>query len=163
MNPYPSKISAILVISIILVILTLTIACGATTQLATINLQQSQIDEIIKETAYINSTDGWNFSIQSAEIKDGFIRVYGDYTPKGSPAVSGSLDTALKVEDGSLKGETVRVNIQGFAAPDQALKIVSGQVAQQIGKNVSEGKQQVVFESVVIQEGNLKIVLRFLP
>jgi hypothetical protein len=163
MKPTPPKLSIIVFIAIVLIIPVLTIACGAMTRLATINLHQSQIDEIVKETANINSTDGWGFIIQSAEIKDGFIRIYGDYTPQGSPMASGSLDTVLKVEDGSLKGETARVTFQGFAAPDQALKIVSNMVAQQIGKYASEGKRQAVFESATVEEGILKIVLRYRP
>lgn len=163
MKPCPSPLSALSLFTILLVIMALTIACGASTRLVTINLHESELNEIIQDSANITSMDGWSFVIQNIEIKDGFLRIHGDYTPLGSNMVSGSLDIALKAEDGSLKGEIEQIDIQGFVAPDQALTIVNNLVVQVIGKSVSEGKNQVEFESVDIQEGIVKIVFRFLP
>jgi len=163
MKSYSSPLPAILLAAFLVFILSLTIACGASTKLVTINLHEPEVNEIVHKTAHISSSEGWEFVINSAEIEDGFIRVLGDYTPSGSNPVSGSLNIVLKVKEGSLKGEIEQVNIQGFAAPDQALIIVNNQIAQQISTSVSEGTQQVEFESVDIQKGIVKIVLRSLP
>ena len=152
-----------LLFAIPLVVLIMTLACGSPTQLVTINIDQSDLDEEIQESAYIRSPDGWSFLINNAEIREGEIRINGDYTPMGSGTISGNLDTVLKVSDGSLKGEIMRVNFQGFVAPDQPLKAVNDMFVQQIVRSLSEGKNQVKFESVEIREGMIKIVYRFLP
>jgi len=146
-----------------LAILALTLACVSPTKLSTINLNQEELSKIVQTTANITSPDGWVFKLNSLEILDGFIRVNGDYTPMGSSPVSGSMDINLYVEEDHLKGKFEKVRFQGFAVADQPLKIVSDLIVQQIVSSVSEGKKEVKFESVHVEEGLIIIVLRYFP
>jgi hypothetical protein len=163
MKPRTQKLPEITLFIPFLLIIFLAIACGASTKLVSINLHEPQVNEILHKSAHITSSDGWGFIIQNVEIMDGFIRVQGDYIPPGRNVVSGSLDIGLKVDKDLLKGEIVKLDLPGFTASNQAFTIVNNLVVQQISKSVSEGKLEVKFESVEIQEGNIKIVLRYMP
>jgi hypothetical protein len=163
MKPHKRIFPAICLNFLLLLIIFLTIACGASTKLVSINLHEAQLNEILHKSANITSSDGWGFAIQNVEIMEGFIRVHGEYFPPNKNVVSGSMDISLAVDDGLLKGEIEKLDMPGFSATSPAFKIINNLVVQQISKFVSEGRLEVKFESVEIQKESVKIVLRYLP
>ena len=163
MKMYPLGLSKIPRLVIPMMVLVLIVACGSPTMLTTINLRDAEINQTLNKTPYIASPEGWAFKVQSAEIKDGFIRVYGDYTPRAIPTVSGSLDIALVVQDGQLKGEAKGMDFQDMTIPDAPIRQIANLLTQSLVQTVSDGKKEPKFESVEITEGLLKITLRFLP
>lgn len=154
------QMMGIFVIPILTIILTL--ACGASTKLVTLNLTEEKINNIIKDVEPSTDTVGLTFYPSGVELMDGFIRVLGDFQNESGEIIQGNFDIRIVVEEGELIVEVVDFDIPGFEANFDQFNEYLDSLALEFSNRVSSDFGDVEIVSVNITKDIMQIGFRLL-
>ena len=137
------------------------------TKLITINIQEDQVNRIIKESSGKIQGEGWTFIVQNVDMQDGFMRVYGDYQPEGKSSVAGSLDVNVSAAPPPaatlIKPEITAVDIEGLSLNDAHIQRLNQEIENGLSESAIEGRQSVTFDDIKVTDTALQVRIRFLP
>ena len=165
MKPSNRRLPAILIVLAVLVLASL--ACSLAdvnlksgSARITVTLNENEINRMIAHSDNtVNDPDLAIKEITGVELNQGFIRIIGKYDkPDGSEAI-GSYDVALSAENGELKAEITGVDIEGMDLNDERVQRMNTDVAEALDRSARESHGEVEYESVVISDSALTIVV----
>jgi hypothetical protein len=124
-----------------------------------INLTQDQINTILQKAMAENPDTSSELldTVTGVELHDGFIRLLGTAKSSDGSEVNASYDTALTAENDALKAQVVAVNIPRVDLTDPRIVKMNQQMADMLGKSVTESKGDVLFKEANVTEGNLHL------
>lgn len=139
------------------------LACGAPTQLVTINVNEDLADQTLDESADSFKGTDWVFTFDRVDLQKDLMRVHGSFKYDEQPAVNGYLDTTFSVDVGSLQTELLSENF-GDSHPAEEDLIVLVDTIEQVFKDAIAGdKNAVIYVSIEMIENLIKVQIRFLP
>lgn len=139
------------------------LACGAPTQLVTINLNEQRLDQVLVEDAESLQGEGWAFTYDNVELQEEWLRLHGTFMENDNPAVSGYLDIRLFENDGSLESELVDENFGDVHPSEVNLQSLVESVESAIEAAIADDLQAVRYILVEMLDDLVKIQIRFLP
>ena len=139
------------------------LACGAPTQLVTINVNEDLADQTLAESGDSFQGTNWVFNYERVDLQKDLMRVLGSFENKGQPAVNGYLDIAFSVAVGSLQAELLTANFGDFHPAEEDLLLLVEGIEQVFKDAIAGDKQAVQYVSVDMIEDLIKVQIRFLP
>ena len=139
------------------------LACGAPTQLVTINLNQDLADQTLGESADTFKGTNWTFLYDRVVLQEDLMRVHGSFQNEGQPAVIGYLDTAFSVDDSSLQADLLTADFGDFQPAEADLLVLTDGIEQVFKDAIAGEKKAVLFVAVEMLEDLIKVQIRYLP
>ena len=139
------------------------LACGAPTQLVTINLNEDLADQAIKESADSLKGTDWVFNYDRVDLQNDLMRVHGSFKYEEQPAVNGYLDTGFSVDNGSLQAELITANFGDSQPAEEDLLLLIESIEQGFKDAIAGDKNAVIYVSVEMLEDLIIIQIRYLP
>jgi hypothetical protein len=139
------------------------LACGAPTQLVTINVNEDLADRTLAESGDALKGTDWVFTYDRVDLQEDLMRVHGSFNYEEQPAVNGYLDTGFSVEDASLQAELITANFGDFHPAEEDLLLLIEGIEQVFKDAVAGDKKAVQYITVEMIEDLIKIQIRFLP
>jgi len=162
------KKSTKLILFFLSVILLTSIACtmgGVTVSKdrATIQvtLTEAQINTFLQkaDSDIVISNEKLLEKIDSVELHEGYIRVYGeDQTTDGVP-VAGSFDVSLRADSDELKVQIIAVDIPGVDINDPRIVKANRELAEELSQSVRESNGDVLFKEASVSESGLMLTV----
>jgi hypothetical protein len=139
------------------------LACGAPTQLVTINLNEDLADQILAESGEAFEGTDWVFMYDHVDLQEDLMRVHGSFKYEGQPAVNGYLDTGFSVAAGSLQAELITANFGDFHPTEDELLLLIDSIEQVFKEAIAGDRNAVVYVTVEMLKDLIKVQIRFLP
>lgn len=139
------------------------LACGAPTQLVTINVNENLAEQTLDESADSFKGTDWVFNYDRVDLQKDLMRVHGSFKYEEQPAVNGYLDTAFSVAAGSLQTELLSADFGDFHPAEEDLMVLIDTIEQGFKSAIAGDKNAVVYVSVEMIEDLIKVQIRFLP
>ena len=142
------------------------VTLGKNSATVNVTLGQSQIDTIINNLPVYSEIGSGNQllkKINSVELHDGYMRVFGEGTTPEGADVSGSVDVKVAAQDDALQVEIIAVNIPGVDLNDSRITEANQALAKELNEVITETSGDVSVKEAVVKEGSLqlKVLLNF--
>lgn len=132
-------------------------ACTTSNREITINLKETNINEVIQEAAAIQELP---FQVQSVDMQDGMMRVFMSYRKPSGSELTGAYDISLKADQGQLKAEILNVEMDGLVLDQPILDKIAELITKDFINASANIRGQVSFQSLQIHEDGLQMVLQ---
>ena len=132
-------------------------ACTTSNREITINLKETNINQVIQEAAAIQDLP---FQVQSVDMQDGMMRVFMSYRKPSGSELTGVYDISLKADQGQLKAEILKVEMDGLVLDQPILDKIAELITKDFINASSNIRGQVSFQSLQIHEDGLQMVLQ---
>ena len=124
-----------------------------------VTLDQNQLDLIFNNVPAFTgaSNDELLKQIDSVELHDGFIRIFGEATTPEGDVVNGSIDVKFDAQNDILDVEIIAVNIPGVDLNDTRIKEANQVLAKELSEVVTENNGEVLFKEADVSGGQLRL------
>lgn len=163
MQNYKSKNRARKVWIVGIIILLLSLACGSSSKIATINIGEEDLYKELQETLKIDYRTLSKLSIQSLNLTGDLLSLRVLLEFEDGRSIPGEINFSLFVEEGKFQVEATSLEFEGIQLKDELLQIISSKIKDTLISFIDEHRDRMKINEVKIFENGLWLRIEIHP